>query len=362
MDSGLAPRELSRMFALIAVLFTALITAGGFAFVGATEPVYQTVHVRNKVVPATRGNYIDFRNHVSPDKRVVSATFLLLILPVCIDGGFTNSTWYSRINEFHNLRDIKWPRTFRIFNITCVFEANGFVKETILTTQDGFPLYGTDDCLHLLKLETFKQLQLPSSITPAIHGTCPYQDVELRCSNHSIVQCVGSARVQDDFGGFILFHSIIRQTQIEISTHHGRTLERDDLHVLESMVFVASIYPETDLYSLRNCAASRVEESASVQQLVGERNVTQVNIGLIISTFGPSIALLILLAAVASVMWVRVVWFKGRRWYNSFSSNEDSLACVAQALKWHTNGGAERTEMGMVVRGVHVMYVACKVW
>ncbi|KAI0560113.1 hypothetical protein FGB62_124g02 [Gracilaria domingensis] len=368
MDPGLAPRALSRLMALIGLLFVALITAGGFAFVGATEPVYEEVHVRNKVVNATRGNYIDFRNHVSIDGRLVSAT-LLMCLSECSEQNLKTSTFYNQINDdFRDLRDIK-HRLDYARNSTCVTEANGFVEERRGEyVRDNHQ--AREACLDLIPYEETGRLNRANVFrqTP-MNGTCPYQDIEVRCSDSdSGLYCVGNARRQDDLGGFVFFkfvrlriRSARMQTMVDHQVFRLRLPERDDTDVLTSTAFLLSRFTgRMDAFVLRNCAASRVEKNASVQKVVGDRNVTQLRIALLMSTFGPAMALLVALATVALVMWVRVVWVKGRGGYNGFSSNEDALASAAQALRWHTDGEAERAGNGVVVRGVHESYVACK--
>ncbi|KAI0562870.1 hypothetical protein FGB62_50g215 [Gracilaria domingensis] len=363
MDPGLAALWLSRLLALLATLFTALLTAGAFAFVGSTEPVYQSVSVRNKVVPATRGNYIDFRQHISPDGLNVSATFHLLFSPSCVRSGYRTKTTYARTNDLHNLNDTRWSRDDILLNSTCINEENGFVEEILDTEQFGLPTYGTEDCIYLM---AFAILDAHADHTPpelsAFNGSCPYRDPEVRCSvsilSDNAIECIVSIRVQDDFGGFTLFHLSFGQERFVARFHVSRRPEREDAKVLESMAFIASMMPEESAVLFREAVTSRVEENATVQKVVGERNVTQVNVGLILATLTSAMALLLAVAIVAAVMWVRVVWLKGRRGYNSFNSNEDALASAAETLRWHNDCGTARAEEEMVVRGLNSVYVS----
>ncbi|KAI0564331.1 hypothetical protein FGB62_27g20 [Gracilaria domingensis] len=359
MDPGLSPRWLSRLFVVLAVLFTALLAAGGFAFVGSTENVYQTVYVRNKVVPATRENYVDFRKHISPDGRRVSAEFLLLCTLSCTRKGFKRLTKYVRTNDVHNLNHFQSPDLEGFSNSTCVQSANGFMDEILETAQYGLPVYRTDDCKSLIFAEMVRQQQMKHLVAPAHNGSCPYNNLQIRCSNRSGVQCVASARVQDEFDGFVLIQMSIEQTTFRINYSPERWREREHPQVLESLTFMLQFLPQ-DALLLRTCAASRVQQNASVQKLVGERNVTTVNVALIMGALGIATALLVAVGTVALAMWVGVVWLKGRRRYNTFSAKEDALACAAQALLWRSDGGADRAEEGVVVRGLHGISLTCQ--
>eukprot|EP00737_Agarophyton_chilense_P004201 gb/GEZJ01005166.1/.p1 GENE.gb/GEZJ01005166.1/~~gb/GEZJ01005166.1/.p1 ORF type:complete len:431 (+),score=21.72 gb/GEZJ01005166.1/:265-1557(+) len=355
-DIGLASHGYSICAALLGAAFIILCTAGGFAFSGTSVPVYESIQVRNKVVAATAGSYVNYREHVSPDASQVSATVLLLAEPGCSEPGVSKTIVYGRTNELHDLESIQWPRGEKFSNYTCLWEPE-FKSEVLVTRRTrrkrisfeecdlGFKTVGVD----FRKVEGKKLTQIPFSGDVSL-GNCSFRITELWCSNYRTLRCAGSVRMNDEADGYgeILYFVRPDNGDLSLAMSALRLEKAHDTELLQTMAFVSDVVLRGSqfLTPILRLAMFRVETNGTAQRFIGTRSVTEVNVTLITATFGSAMGVLVMTTTAAAVAWVWVVLLRGRRGYNAFCSNADAVACAAQQL---SRAGAESND---VVRGV----------
>eukprot|EP00178_Gracilaria_changii_P003800 TRINITY_DN1572_c0_g1_i1.p1 TRINITY_DN1572_c0_g1~~TRINITY_DN1572_c0_g1_i1.p1 ORF type:complete len:432 (+),score=56.61 TRINITY_DN1572_c0_g1_i1:481-1776(+) len=365
-DPGLGPPRIITFLVLLGALFTALTTAGGFSFSGATAPQYESAQVRNKVVPAAAGQYIDFRDHISSDATLISGTFLLLQSTACVEQEVGRVTFYALTNDIRDLHRIQWRIDELISNSTCLRRQNGFAEERLaeysLPTR-SFSLASCELRFDQVGVQNLSQvrrndiIQIPFSEENDLGANCSFRIVELWCSTYSTFVCVGSVRMMDETGGFgqIIYRASRDRSLIpSLTSYRGK--RRDDTEVLKSMAFLSDSITNSHSVLVRMMASSMIETNATVQRVVGERSVTNVNFVLLFWTFGTAFGLFALLGLVTSMIWLRVVWRKGRKGYNCFCSEGDALACAMQQLYWARKGRAGE-QKGVAVGAVDKVVV-----
>ncbi|KAI0559063.1 hypothetical protein FGB62_169g42 [Gracilaria domingensis] len=370
MDPGLSPEFLNRLLAVVGLVFVALLTAGGFAFEGTTIRHTQSIYVGNKVVPATAGNYVEFRNHISPDRKFVSATFLLLSHARCLDENYYKGVWnfalYARMNNLDNLSDVKWPQNITISNSTCVWSAGGFKEEILMSWkfEDSKKLFNgcyinfREVLSEFPKNET-KQMQVPEEDD---YFNCSFRILSMWCSYYWAPRCAASFRTDDDLNGFMYLsfrqgcqkNQCFSYTRREIVWSY-RANDISNNGNLKQMAFLADFfYPSRKSTWLM--VFQRVQANSTVQR-ISERNVTLVKARLFTVTFGAALAIFLGLKIVCFALWFRIVWLKGRRGYNGFVSNGDALSCAVQqvllaghGIKNHDKGKAVVHMNGVVLQ------------
>lgn len=344
-DPGLGPTRITFPLVLGMLSFTALTTVGGFSFVGTTEILYETVPVRNKAVRASPGTYIDFRDHLSLDGHLASSTFVMLDGLYCNEQDTDRVTTFAVTNDMHDLTSVIYSEANRRSNATCLTTQNGFKEEILFECENHYNHFGNDTCnparevrVHLnfseIKRNDFTQIQF-SEDENLQH--CPFRIAEMWCSNYVSFRCVASIRTEDDSSNYgeILF--FFQDEDFTSYTFGCRGRKRHDPEVLKSMAFLSEAMDSVVVSKLYGLATSRIETNATVQKIVGERNVTKVNVSLLLSTFVPALGLLFAAAVVTFTYWLLVVWRPGRKGYNCFCSEADALSCAAQQLYWAQN-------------------------
>ena len=328
-DPGLAPPNLARAAVVIATLVLGLSVSGGFGIVGKTERIYEDVRVRNKVVGAN-GSYIDFRDHISKDGKLVSGTVLLLQHPFCLRGAVYSFILYSCVNDLDDLTTVKWPSDSWVLNSTCVMEESGFKTEIILQEFELLEELQTDlrNCAVDVALADLPK----SDITrvPVSHETnagCQFYIDEVWCSNFLRTYCVGSMKIAGGFGEVHVLGDSLGRYGYRFFNY--RTEKQQKPEMLKSLAFLHDVVKISPSNSHRWMAQSRIETDALVKKFVGMRNVTDISVVFIAATFGTAVVITLLTGLLACMGWILYVAKPGRRNYNKFNSASDAMSCAS---------------------------------
>ena len=349
-DPGLAPPNLLRLAITIAVVVLGLTGIGGFCIVGITVPEYETVKVRNKVV-AAKGNYIDFRDHVSEDGELVSGTVLLLQSLTCSRSDQETRYVYGMVNDLADLTSVKWPAGVVKSYVggkssSCLMGNSGFEDEVILELRKSlqptnFTANSVTRCYASVRNLDVSDVaeneftlflrETDQDGTGAVSDSdgkdCSFQVLEVWCSNYHTLRCVVLLKLLDDFQVIMLLAERGRISDNVIGS--VRITIRPDSEQLKSMAFLSGI-PQRPVIipTLLKMVMLRVESNAEVKRFVGKKDVTQVDVALLASTLGPAVFITVVTGLIACGGWAIFIARPGRRGYNKFNSASDALSCL----------------------------------
>ena len=364
-DPGLAPPKLARFATTAGVLVLGLTGIGGFSIIGTKVVMYETVKVRNKVV-AAKDNYIDFRDHVSEDGKLVSGTVLLIQRSMCVRNSRGKFNLYGMANDLADLTSVKWPpgaftSKIRGNGTSCLMSSSGFQDEVVLELINPVQPSNSTICSLNINVSDVAKNRITRLLTSAVDArNCPFQVPEVWCSNYHRLRCAGSPKYSDGFGDILIFAD---RGVIGYDETPFRTKMRRDPEQLKSMAFLADsgvITPPRTVAVLQKMVSLRVQSNAEVKRILGKKNVTLVNVALLASTLGPAVFITFLTGLIAYRGWTIFVARAGRRGYNTFNSASDALSCAnVEAFqdggcRFRREGGAFFEVKGCQVRPTRV--------
>lgn len=319
----------SRLYAILFLLFTALLSFASFAFVGQSQPeiVTKTVPL---LVTAAKHDFLDYRRHLSRDGRTASATFILINRANCIVYGNNKMIYFEAFNDLPgDINEVKWSVArigFR--NSTCVMSRFGFVpkRSAKWSTQTNPLITSAFPCKF-----PFNFTDLPPNffgsvdITPyasEMSPQCPGRLDSFHCSNHNVQVCIVSLEISKHFV-FLAFHSKVR------GYIYGPEPQTDRIssEALSSMVYIMDTgFMSASFSSAWRMATHTVVRDGQVQKQIGQKEVTDVNLNLFLGAAGSAIAICLIVLSNALQGW----WTIGykRRHYNGFCGIDDAKASL----------------------------------
>lgn len=334
-DPGLAPQQIARVSVFVVVLVIVLTTIGGFGIIGVTIQDFEKVTVKAKVGGVKNGNFINFKDHISPNGNLVSAAFLMVKRVPCQVLGPRKDVVYGSFNDIDDPMTVKWPYDTELNDSTCLKESSKYEDEIIRTesfitqTNNGASCRFSFDAKGLPKNRTVKIPPLSEQLV-----NCEYEVLELWCSSYLEVGCAGTLRFKERQAyGEIVFASLDGGKSIEAFLARYLHNDRSVTPVLKSMSFILSMgllgKNAVTLPALRYVAMASFETNVVVRRLSGQKNVTRVNAILVGTTLGIAVLITLVTSGIAFGGWVIFVARAGRRRYNKFNSAMDALSCAA---------------------------------
>lgn len=331
--SPLTSPLLSRISTVVLILVLSLFTLASFAFVGESQPYYQTKTVPLLLTKASN-KFLDYRLHLSSNGRFASAVFLYLFRNFCHSGNGGLTVLYASFVDLPgDIDEVKWPLlSTKISNFTCVTQENGFRNMQILNVESsnqtvfdlslfcGLPLN-----LKELPPKFSGEVKLSPNISILSPG-CTGRQHSMHCSLHIQKTCVLTLNMTNYFT--ILFTWEDERHGLQKAGDGFKTEKPLPSLALSSLAYLSDVLQDRHL--AREMIHLTVKRNGQVQADDGFKRVTVVNMRWLLSTGG--IGLLICLFV---LLWEVRAWCvvgRGREKYNGFCSLDDAEACLRMEM------------------------------
>lgn len=261
---------------------------------------------------ASTENAIDFSKHISTDfSRTVnvSGTFLLIRDALgCAQSSNMIRSQFSAINEIDDLNSVKWPIENGFQNSTCVVEDFGLKKRVAFRESIWKEVPDLSRCYANIEVVRGNKVTRADA---NLNGTCPCDLLEVWCfPKYPSFPCFGLLKFLQGF-------SIIKiRTRTAVTSNYPLQMADLDHYFWAEKpphTFVPSIALLADAmigYSGeqgRRMAWLTVYENIEIEQLDDDIQETEVNLVLLFSTLGLSLALTILFSAASVLSWVQYI-------------------------------------------------------
>lgn len=305
------------------------------------------IDFKREFASADNSNISVFQQEVSRDKRLVSRRLLAAVEALaCIQLNGTHHTTFAHAYQDIPLDHTLVPLDSRPPPAQCV-TAETFQHEWISHRYklSGFPHFNCD--LRNLTVQ-YGPDEVIGTATPTI-GQCDLEFSKIQCFRHGAHHCAAASRHKTKDGLQYMWY-IPDAKNASVSTVHqmrdfdGLSNEEDRARFAANLAFIMAIGMRSSDFAAMYVSIANIEHDVELQRRQGEREVTVVNLRLLIPVLVVELLILVALSVAAVTAWLRWVVWKDRRRLIKFSSLMDVFSMVRR------DGFSLRHERGKVTR------------
>lgn len=175
---------------------------------------------------------------------------------------------------------------------------------------------------------------------------CAFEVKKMYCFRTDFTACAGIGRGPGE--GYertfaVLVPNIgagnaVREGVIEV----GSVSEEDERKIAENIAFFSAIGLQSGVANMANMAITEIRSNVSLYHMVGNEEISEIDMRIVVPVLSFVAATTTLLVLAASILWFLVMYNKGRRRYNTFSSVSEmlQLANPAETRKERVPWGA----------------------
>lgn len=187
---------------------------------------------------------------------------------------------------------------------------------------------------------------------------CDYEIQDMMCYKTNVTACAGWGKIDRNRKAsyFIVLVPDIDEIREETISLNGEIARGDPTGVVSNVAYFSALGFRGGVYRLVNMAASEVLSNVSLQQKVGTKNVSTIDLRIAVPAFAIIATTTVSLAVIASLSWTFIVLLKGRRKYNKFCSIPEILALTGEEMASKFGDlKSSRKVIGISRRGAHLL-------
>lgn len=333
--SPVGHKTLARCFSLLIAAITTSVIILGFSINGKTVKPYETETYRSVIVNSDVPPTIDFEQEFAliphprgrPEIAISKRVSAFLALHTCIRHNFTHSTQYA-----YAYRDISIDQTkvdlSTHLSAECVTK-DRFQGELILRRVPMVAPVNPITCEFSGVDVSLEDDAITGHATFSPSSPCSMNISRLFCFRAEITTCAAAGILKGPGGNkayIVIVPNIDAPTETSIADiPQMRSQELYD-RVAMNIAFFSGIMEGALAYYLSQVVFCDVEYNVTLRRTTGDREISEIDLRLAAPTLVFISATAVVLAIIAFVLWLYVVYLKDRSLYNSFCNVPEVLA------------------------------------